>query len=194
MTVVRAGLEHGCLSNDPAPQMQQRTVIAVLFDRDGTLIHNVPYNADPQLVVPMPGARQALDRLRSAQIPTAVITNQSAISRGLATPRQVEIVNRRVELLLGPVGPWFICPHQPTDDCRCRKPAPDLVFRAAMALSVAPRDCIVIGDADADVEAARAAGARAILVSNDGAHPGDSARAGSGLTAAVDRVLAGEWR
>src|SRR3712207_6580579 len=107
---------------------------AVLLDRDGTLVVNVPYNGDPDRVVPMPGARAALERLRAAGIPTAVVANQSAVARGLATPAQVEAVNRRVEELLGPLGPWCWCPNVPEDGCNCRKPAPGLVVQAAAAL------------------------------------------------------------
>jgi len=88
------------------------------------------------------------------------------VARGLLTALQVEAVNRRVETLLGPLGPWLVCPHGPDDGCACRKPAPALVTRAAAALGVAPAECALIGDTGADVEAARAAGARGVLVPN----------------------------
>ncbi len=137
---------------------------AVLLDRDGTLVVDVPYNGDPGAVRPMPGAAEALARLRAAGIDTAVVSNQSGIGRGLLSSDGVAAVNRRVEELLGPLGPWLVCPHAPGDGCDCRKPAPGLVLRAAQALGADPRRCAVIGDIGADVEAARAAGARAILV------------------------------
>jgi HAD superfamily hydrolase (TIGR01662 family) len=137
---------------------------AVLFDRDGTLVADVPYNGDPELVVAMPGAREAVARLRAAGVAIGVVTNQSGLARGRLRPEQVEAVNRRVEELLGPLGPWLVCRHGPDDGCRCRKPAPGLVEAAASALGVAPRDCVVIGDIGADVEAASAAGARSVLV------------------------------
>ncbi len=137
---------------------------AVLLDRDGTLVEDVPYNADPAKVVPMPGARRALGRLRAAGVALAQISNQSGVARGLLTSADVEAVNRRVEELLGPLGPWLVCPHGPGDGCGCRKPAPGLVLAAAAALGVDPAACVVVGDIGADVEAARAAGARAVLV------------------------------
>ena len=137
---------------------------AVLLDRDGTLVVDVPYNGDPAAVEPMPGAAEALDRLRAAGVCTAVVSNQSGIGRGLLSRDRVEAVNRRVEELLGPLGPWVVCPHAPGDGCDCRKPAPGLVLRAAELLGADPRRCAVIGDVGSDVEAARAAGARAILV------------------------------
>jgi histidinol-phosphate phosphatase family protein len=137
---------------------------AVLLDRDGTLVVDVPYNGDPAHVRVMPGARRAVDRLRAAGIPLAVVSNQSGIARGLLTESDVAAVNRRVEELLGPLGPWLVCPHGPGDGCGCRKPAPGLVVEAAARLGVEPARCAVVGDIGADVDAALAAGARAVLV------------------------------
>ncbi len=137
---------------------------AVLLDRDGTLIHDVPYNGDPDRVVPVPGARKALERLREAGVPLAVVSNQSGVARGLLTTENVTAVNRRVEELLGPLGHWAVCPHGPDDGCGCRKPAPGLVLEAAAAVGARPERCVVVGDIGADVEAARAAGARGVLV------------------------------
>jgi histidinol-phosphate phosphatase family protein len=137
---------------------------AVLFDRDGTLVRDVPYNGDPALVEPMPGARDALGRLRAASIPVAVVTNQSGVARGFLTVAQVRAVNRRVEELLGPFGAWAVCAHDPDDGCACRKPGPGLVVAAARMLGVDAAECVVIGDIGADVAAARAAGARGVLV------------------------------
>ena len=150
---------------------------AVLLDRDGTLVRDVPYNGDPDRVDPMPGAREALRRLRAAGVPTAIVSNQSGIARGLVTREQVDAVNRRIEELLGPVGPWLVCPHGPDEACECRKPAPGLVVRAAAALGVEPDDCVVVGDIGSDVEAAAAAGARPILVPTERTRPEEIAAA-----------------
>jgi histidinol-phosphate phosphatase family protein len=165
---------------------------AVLLDRDGTLVRDVPHNGDPGRVTLMPGAPQAVARLRAAGVPTAVVSNQSGMGRGLVTREQVEAVNRRVEELLGPLGPWLLCPHRPEDGCRCRKPMPGLVEQAAAALGVDPRDCVVIGDVGADVEAARAAGARPVLVPTTRTRPEEVAAApevAATLPAAVERLL-----
>lgn len=137
---------------------------AVLFDRDGTLVTDVPYNGDPAAVRPVAGARAALEALRTAGIPTAVVSNQSGIARGLLTRGQVDAVHARLADLLGPLGPVLYCPHGPDDGCRCRKPRPGLVEDAAAALRVPVRDCVMVGDIGADVEAALAAGAEAVLV------------------------------
>src|SRR4051812_48113766 len=119
---------------------------AVLLDRDGTLVIDVPYNGDPDKVEPMPGAKEALERLRGAGVATAVVSNQSGIGRGLVTRDQVQAVNRRVEELLGPLGPWVLCPHRPDEGCECRKPAPGLIIQAARSLGVEPERCAVVGD------------------------------------------------
>jgi histidinol-phosphate phosphatase family protein len=169
---------------------------AVLFDRDGTLIVDVPYNGDPDLVVPMPGARVALDRLRAAGLRLGVVTNQSGLARGHFTAAQLAAVNQRVEALLGPFDTWQVCPHGSADACACRKPAPGLVLAAAAALGVDPSSCVVIGDIGADVGAALAAGARAVLVptattrSEEVAAARRTAAVAPTLLAAVELVLA----
>lgn len=137
---------------------------AVLFDRDETLIEDVPYNGDPALVSPLPGAREALDALRAAGIPVAVVSNQSGVGRGLITREQVDAVNARVDELLGPFAGFFVCPHGPDDGCDCRKPHPKLILDAARALGVDPACCAVIGDKQSDLDAARNAGATGLRV------------------------------
>jgi histidinol-phosphate phosphatase family protein len=165
---------------------------AVLFDRDGTLIRDVPYNGDPEAVAAMPGAREALEMLRSAGVPIAVISNQSGVGRGLIGERQVLAVNRRVEQLLGPVAVWLHCPHGPEDACDCRKPAPGLVLRAARELGVEPSRCAVVGDIASDLGAACAAGARGILVPTPETRPEeveDAVEVAVDLPAAVRRLM-----
>ncbi|HEU4973754.1 MAG TPA: HAD-IIIA family hydrolase [Baekduia sp.] len=137
---------------------------AVLLDRDGTLIADVPYNGDPDRVRPLPGAREALDRLRAAGIRLAIVSNQSGIARGMLAAAQVEAVMARVVDELGPFDDVRWCPHAPGDGCRCRKPAPGLLTDGAAALGADPLRCAMVGDIGADVEAARAAGMRSVLV------------------------------
>ncbi|MEO3870849.1 HAD-IIIA family hydrolase [Nonomuraea sp. B12E4] len=171
---------------------EKRRPGAVLFDRDGTLIRDVPYNGDPRLVEPMPGAAEALGRLRRADVPVAVVTNQSGVARGLLSPDDMDQVNARVEELLGPFDAWAICVHDDNDGCTCRKPAPGLVIRAAAVLDVSPRDCVVVGDIGRDMEAARAAGARGILVPTPQTRREEieeAAEVADDLIDVVDRVL-----
>ena len=131
----------------------------MLFDRDETIVVDVPFNGDPDKVVPAPNARELLDRLRAVGLPLAVVSNQSGIGRGLVTAEQVDAVNRKIDELLGPFAGFFVCPHAPDDACECRKPKPKLILDAARALGVDPACCVVVGDRESDMEAARNAGA-----------------------------------
>lgn len=168
----------------------------VLFDRDDTLIHDVPYNGDPSLVVAVPDAAEVLQRLRQAGIRTGVVTNQSAVGTGRITREQLASVNGRVEELLGPFDIWVFCPHARDAGCPCRKPAPGMVTEACTALGVAPGRCVVVGDMGSDVQAAEAAGARAILVPTSRTTPeavSAARQVSPTLAAAVDTILAGGW-
>lgn len=167
-------------------------VDAVLFDRDGTLVFDVPYCADPDLVRPMPGAREALDLLRAAGVPVGVVTNQSGIAQGLIAPDQADAVNRRVEELLGPFALWRVCPHARDAGCGCRKPRPGMVQSAAAELGVPPAHVVVIGDIGSDIGAALAAGATGVLVPTPVTRPDEVADAPivhPDLLAAVQYVL-----
>ncbi|MEV8530481.1 HAD-IIIA family hydrolase [Streptomyces sp. NPDC051211] len=148
----------------PAGSGDRGLPAAVLFDRDGTLVVDVPYNGDPARVVPMASARAAVAAVTALGIPVGVVSNQSGVARGLLTRRQVEAVRERVDALIGPFSVWAVCPHGPHDGCGCRKPAPALVLAACARLGVPPGRTVVIGDIGADMEAARAAGARGVLV------------------------------
>jgi histidinol-phosphate phosphatase family protein len=167
--------------------------LAVLLDRDGTLVHDVPYNGDPALVRPLPTVAAALDRLRVAGIRLGLVSNQSGIGLGLLTVEQVAGVTARVVQLLGPFDHVDWCPHTAQDGCRCRKPRPGMLLQTAQAIGVDPLRCAMVGDIGADMEAARAAGMRGILV------PAAETRAAEVRTApehaatlmdAVDRLLA----
>ena len=168
----------------------------VLLDRDGTLVHDVPYNGDPELVEPIDGVREGLDRLRSLGIRTGVVSNQSGVGSGRITVAQVEAVNARVEALLGPFDVWRYCPHAREEGCDCRKPAPGMVKDACVTLGVSPDRTVLLGDIGADVEAARAAGVVGVLVPTAATRAEEVAaaeRTAPTLAAAVDDVLAGRW-
>ena len=154
---------------------------AVLFDRDETIVVDVPFNGDPDKVEP--GAERAGSCSTGCAprvLPLAVVSNQSGIGRGLLTAEAVDAVNRKIDELLGPFAGFFVCPHAPEDACECRKPKPKLILDAARALGVDPACCVVVGDRESDVEAARNAGAIPLKV--DGPH---------GLEDAVERHPSG---
>jgi HAD superfamily hydrolase (TIGR01662 family) len=168
----------------------------VLFDRDGTLVHDFPYNGDPDRIRPLDGAKEALDQLRSRGVRVGVVSNQSGVARGLITTAQVDACMDRLADLLGPFDTVQVCPHGPDDGCACRKPAPGMVKTACAELDVDPARCVVIGDIGADVEAAAAAGAVGVLVPTPVTRREEVAAAGrraATLTEAVDDVLAGGW-
>ncbi|HEU5152552.1 MAG TPA: HAD-IIIA family hydrolase [Iamia sp.] len=155
----------------------RRRPAALLLDRDGTLVHDVPYNGDPALVRPVDGAGAALDRARAAGLRVGLVSNQSGVARGLIAPADVEACHRRLQELVGPLDVVRWCRHGPDDGCSCRKPAPGMVVSAAAELGVAEADVVVIGDIGADVEAAGRAGARAILVPTAATRPAEVAAA-----------------
>ncbi|GAC1601661.1 MAG: hypothetical protein NVS3B6_12020 [Pseudarthrobacter sp.] len=147
------------MGSSETPQLK-----AVLFDRDGTLVVDVPYNSDPGLVRPMPEARRVLDSLRKRGLAVGVLSNQSGIARGILTEADVASVNAKVEELLGPFDVWEVCPHGDADGCPCRKPAPGMVHSACRRLGIHPAEAALIGDIGSDVRAAEAAGATGVLV------------------------------
>ncbi|MDQ0821231.1 D-glycero-D-manno-heptose 1,7-bisphosphate phosphatase [Arthrobacter sp. V4I6] len=165
---------------------------AVLFDRDGTLVHDVPYNGDPARVRIMPFARESLQLLRARGIATGVLSNQSGIARGILTVDEVLAVNRRVEELLGPFDVWDFCPHLPEDLCSCRKPSPGMIINACRLLGIAAADAAYIGDIGSDLAAAEAAGARGVLVPTPVTRPAEvdaAPEVATDLAAAVELLL-----
>ena len=169
---------------------------AVLFDRDGTLVVDVPYNGDADAVRPMPGAAAAVGRLRASGLRLGVVSNQSGLARGRFTADQMRAVQARVDRLVGPFDTWQVCPHDRDEGCTCRKPAPGMVKNACVALGVEAGRCVLIGDIASDMEAARAAGAHGILVPTTMTRREEVLSAEHvrpDLVAAVEDVLAGTW-
>jgi histidinol-phosphate phosphatase family protein len=169
--------------------------LAVLLDRDDTIIEDSPYLRDPAGVRPVPGAANALARLRDRGLLLAVVTNQSGVAKGLITSDELDAVNAKVDAVLGPFDSWQVCVHDDGDGCRCRKPAPGMVQAAADALGVAATRCVMIGDTGGDVEAALSADADAVLVPTGRTRPNEisdarvRARVAPTLQAAVSLVL-----
>lgn len=141
---------------------------AVFLDRDGTLIVEKNYLSDPDDVELIPGAIEALKLLEASGFKLVLVTNQSAIGRGMFDEVRLAEIHRRLEQILADdnlkLDGIYYCPHHPDDTCPCRKPATGMVKMAERDLSVVPGKSFMIGDNFADIELARNIGATSLLV------------------------------
>lgn len=142
----------------------------VFIDKDGTLIHDVPYNVDPKNVQLTMGAGRALRRIKNAGYQLIVISNQSGIAKGLFEEKDLLPINRQIQTLLTPHGvkvdAFYYCPHGPDDGCECRKPMPGMILQAGRDHAVDLQISWMIGDILNDVEAGNRAGCRTIQIDN----------------------------
>lgn len=139
----------------------------VLFlDRDGTIIENRDYLADPAGVVPIPGAVEAIQRFRKAGFGVVVVTNQSGVARGLVRPEQYAAVNHRMLQCLGgnQVNAVLACPFHPEGsppwraEHPWRKPEPGMLLEAAALFQSDLSRSVMVGDSLSDLRAGAAAG------------------------------------
>jgi len=177
----------------------------IILDRDGVI------NEDSDAYIksldewrPLPGAIDAMARLHHAGYRLAVITNQSGLARGLFKRRDLDAMHARLAALLEARGAGidalYFCPHGPDDGCDCRKPAPGMFLRLAAERGVDLSETWAVGDAYRDIQAARAAGARPVLVRSGkgertlAAHPelADRIPVFASLAEFADHLLGGE--
>jgi histidinol-phosphate phosphatase family protein len=143
---------------------------ALFLDRDGTVIADAHYLADPAGVRLLPGASSAIRRANELGVPVVIVTNQSGIARGMITERQYEAVRDRTTELLARRGATitatYHCPHWPATDgmCDCRKPGLGMYRQAAEALSLDLARSAYVGDRWRDVQPALETGGIGILV------------------------------
>jgi D-glycero-D-manno-heptose 1,7-bisphosphate phosphatase len=143
---------------------------AVFLDRDGTIIEDEGYVADPVRVRLLPGAAEAIARLNQAGLPVIVITNQSGIARGLLDEAAYAAIARRLDELLAAAGArldgHYHCPHHPdfTGPCECRKPGPLLYRRAAADHGLHLAHSWWVGDRLRDVLPAERFNGRGLLI------------------------------
>ncbi|MFI5312027.1 MAG: D-glycero-alpha-D-manno-heptose-1,7-bisphosphate 7-phosphatase [Gemmatimonadales bacterium] len=156
---------------------------AVFFDRDGTLIQDVGYIRNPDDVVLVPDAMNAVRKLNYMFWPIIVVTNQSGIARGLFTAEDYERVRARIDDLVQERGAYitahYYCPHHPDfgGPCACRKPGTALFEQAALEHALDPAKSVFVGDRWRDILPARHFGARGILVPNLGTPDEEISRA-----------------
>ena len=144
---------------------------AVLLDRDGVINFDSPdYILAPDQWQAIPGSLEAIARLSGAGIKVAIVSNQSALGRGMLDEQTFEEIHGKLMLSIEEAGGFIdhvaYCPHAPVDNCACRKPKPGMVLEAlnVLGLAEAPGQALFIGDSIRDVEAAHAAGVPAMLV------------------------------
>lgn len=150
---------------------------AVFLDKDGTLVHDVPFNAVPALAVFAPGVIRGLKRLQAAGFRLIIVSNQSGVAYGLFDEWQVRAMLAHLvrELTKSAVylDGFLFCPHHPKgsvsvyrQECFCRKPRPGMLLAAAKMFRVSLEESWLIGDILDDVEAASRAGCRSVLINN----------------------------
>jgi len=150
---------------------------AVFIDKDGTLVENVPYNADPALQRFMPAACESLAALAAAGHALLVVSNQSGLALGYFTRAQFARLQAALQQQLREqagveLTDFVICPHAPgpsgTPACLCRKPAPGMLLRAARMHGLDLSKSWMVGDTLDDVEAGHRAGCRSVLFDSGG--------------------------
>lgn len=145
---------------------------AVFLDRDGTIIEETGYLSDPEKVALLPGAAEALVRLKAAGFRLVVLTNQSGVARGFFGEEELAAVNRRLDMELAGKGAsidaYYYCPHHPQYgtmvDCDCRKPRTGMADRAALEHGLDLARSYFVGDKGSDVLLGKNAGGKSILV------------------------------
>ncbi len=135
---------------------------AVFFDRDGTLCRDADYLNRWEDFELLPG----VERLRSLKedgYELIGVSNQSGVAKGIIVEDFVREVN---QLFIDNYGftDFYYCPHSPADNCPCRKPEPEMLFRARAAYGIDLKRSFIVGDKDVDMLLAKAVGARSILV------------------------------
>lgn len=155
-------------------------MIALLLDRDGTLMDDVGYPNDPATVRLIPGAAEVVKELagRFGCVP-CVVSNQSGVARGLISQKQFQAVHERfIELFRTETGltlPAYYCLHGTDENCDCRKPKPGLLQQAVAELGMAGKPAIMIGDKQSDIAAGVAIGAKTVWLSQGKTYPGGGA-------------------
>jgi D-glycero-D-manno-heptose 1,7-bisphosphate phosphatase len=142
---------------------------AVFLDRDGVLNQNrADYVRTWQQVEFLPGVFEAMRRLAASPFLVVVVTNQSAVGRGLMSAETLTAINQgivqQVQQAGGRIDAVYACPHAPDDGCPCRKPQPGMLLQAARDLDIDLERSYLVGDAVSDMEAGLRAGCQPVMV------------------------------
>ena len=142
---------------------------AVFLDRDGVVCENrADYVKSWSEFTFVPGSIEAIASLALARIPVFIVTNQSAVGRGLLSRRELDKMHERMVDVLqgagGAVESILVCPHHPDDGCDCRKPEPGLLLDAEKRFGIDLSRSFLVGDAGSDIIAGARAGCSTVLV------------------------------
>jgi D-glycero-D-manno-heptose 1,7-bisphosphate phosphatase len=146
---------------------------ALFLDRDGVIIENREnYVRSCGDVAFLPAALAALRKAAASPYKIILVTNQSAIGRGIITMAQADTINHHIvgeiENAGGRVDAVFMCPHTPQDQCDCRKPRPGMLLQATEQFNLDLSHSFMIGDSLTDLLAGRAAGVRESIIVRTG--------------------------
>jgi len=149
--------------------------IAVFLDRDGTINEEVGYLDSLDKLKLIPSAYEAIGLINASGMKAVVVTNQSGVARGVFTEQFVNLTNETLQKSLrqrgSSIDKFYYCPHHPNGgfepyrrNCECRKPSPGMLLQAASELNIDLNVSYMIGDTYRDMEAAKNAGVKGILV------------------------------
>jgi heptosyltransferase-2 len=147
---------------------EEKSAIAVFLDRDGTINEDVGYLNSPDGLKLIPGAAQAIRHINEHHLKAVILTNQSGVARGYYSEEKLKEIHLRLEQLLTQEGARldgiYYCVHHPDEGCDCRKPSLGMLGAASRDLSINLSHSYVVGDKLTDIQLARNAGAKGILV------------------------------
>ena len=175
----------------------------IILDRDGVINYDaVDHIKSPDEWMPIPGSLEAIARLTRSGYRVVVATNQSGLGQGLFDAATLNAIHAKMRRMTadsgGTIAGIFFCPHRPDDGCTCRKPQPGLLQQIAAHYAIPLHGVPVVGDARRDIQAARAVGARPVLVrtgkgrDTEAQLEDDQVAVFDDLAAATDALLAGK--
>ena len=143
---------------------------AIFIDKDGTLISNVPYNVNPDLISFEEYAFESLYLLQQKGYLLIIVSNQPGVAHGYFNEEDLKVVEEKIKCSLSEnkifLNGFYYCPHSEEDNCNCRKPKPGLFFRAAEDMEIDLSKSWMIGDILNDVEAGKRSNCKTILIDN----------------------------
>ena len=161
------------MSLQPDPGNEPRPTGLVIFDRDGVL-HAVFFDGTPvrgpwalsELAL-LPGVERAVAAVTDAGLTVVVATNQPDIARLHISHETVSLINQRINERIPGIARFYVCGHDNSDGCRCRKPSAGMLMDALAEFGADPTQTWMVGDRWTDIAAGRAADVRTVLIEDE---------------------------